>query len=120
VVWIGLSLHHLRAPEKLALMSEARVIVGESGKFLVYENASPGEETRDAWLARWDLQRPAWRAYTPREWEAIAGHVHANDFPETHVTWLKLGYEAGFTRVRSLYTCPTDLFRLYAFDCACE
>src|SRR5262249_3727914 len=41
VAWIGLSLHHLLAPAKLSLMREIRGIVGDSGLFLIYENASP-------------------------------------------------------------------------------
>jgi SAM-dependent methyltransferase len=117
VVWIGLSLHHLERPQKLLLMSDARLIVGETGKLLVYEPASPGPESRAAWLKRWDRQRPGWTAFTAREWTSITGHVHANDFPESHVTWLTLGYEAGFGRARCLYESPTQLFRLYCFDC---
>jgi hypothetical protein len=97
-------------------MRDLRLVVGGGGKLLVYENASPDGETRSAWMKRWDRQRPTWRAYTASEWNAISEHVHANDFPETHVTWLRLGYEAGFAGARCLYVSPTDLFRLYCFD----
>jgi ubiquinone/menaquinone biosynthesis C-methylase UbiE len=116
VAWIGLSLHHLERLQKLDLMSDARLIVGEAGKLLIYENASPGPESRPAWMKRWDRQRTAWRAFSDKEWASISDHVHANDFPETHVTWLALGYQAGFGRARCLYESPTQLFRLYCFD----
>lgn len=116
IVWIGLSLHHFLAPQKLELMRHIRSIVGDRGMFLIYENASPGEETREAWMDRWDLQLPHWHAYTPQEWDTIAEHVHANDFPETAATWHALGTAAGFSRVREIYVCPTDLFRLYCFQ----
>ena len=116
VVWIGLSLHHFMAGQKLELMRRIRDIVGDTGTFLIYENASPGDETRDAWMARWDLQRPHWSAYTEDEWCTIADHVHANDYPETDTMWRVLGAAAGFARMRELYTCPTDLFRLYCFQ----
>lgn len=116
VAWIGLSLHHLRRAEKLDLMSDARLAVGKTGKLIVYENASPGPETRDAWMKRWDRQRPDWRAFSDSEWASIRDHVHANDHPEAHATWLALGKEAGFGRARCLYECPTRLFRLYCFD----
>jgi ubiquinone/menaquinone biosynthesis C-methylase UbiE len=116
IAWIGLSLHHLQRPQKSDLMGDARLIVGEAGKLLVYENASPGAETREAWLKRWDRQRPGWRAFSEGEWNAISDHVHANDYPETPVTWLELGYESGFGRARCLYESPTQLFRLYCFD----
>ena len=117
VAWIGLSLHHLQRPQKRALMGDARLIVGERGKLIVYENASPGPETRAAWMKRWDRQRPDWRNFSDSEWASISDHVHANDHPEAHVTWLELGYEAGFGRARCLYESPTRLFRLYCFDC---
>ncbi len=116
IAWIGLSLHHLRTAQKLAVMRHARVVVGDGGKFLVYENARQDGETRADWMERFDQQRPTWRAYTTSEWKAISDHVHANDFPETHVTWLRLGYEAGFAGARCLYISPTDLFRLYCFE----
>ena len=116
VAWIGLSLHHLRTPQKLEVMRDARLIVGEHGKFLIYENAGPDRDTHDAWMERWDRQRSAWRGFTAKEWDAMTEHVHANDFPETHVTWLRLGYEAGFGRARCLYESPTQLFRLYCFE----
>jgi SAM-dependent methyltransferase len=116
VVWIGLSLHHLREPEKLPLMRRIRALVRPGGVFLVYENASPDGESREAWMTRWDKQKPAWRAYTEQEWKAVTSHVHAADYPETDSTWHRLGHEAGFAKVRELFRSPTDLFRLYAFS----
>jgi SAM-dependent methyltransferase len=116
VAWIGLSLHHLQTPQKLTLMCDLRIMLGERGKLLVYEPSGPDGDTRDAWLKRWDRQRTAWRAFTPEEWRSMRDHSYANDFPETNVTWLKLGYEAGFGRARCLYESPTRLFRLYCFE----
>jgi SAM-dependent methyltransferase len=116
VAWIGLSLHHLLAPAKLSLMREIRGIVGDSGLFLIYENASPDGEARDAWLRRWDRQKQSWTVFTPEEWDSITAHVHANDFPETTSQWHSLGHEAGFGRVRELFVAPTDLFRMYCFQ----
>jgi len=115
VIWIGLSLHHFRTAQKLELMHAARQALGAGGSFLIYENASPGNETRSAWMKRWDEQRPSWRTLTDAEWESIGAHVHACDFPETDATWHALGTAAGFGKVLRLYICPTDLFRLYCF-----
>jgi len=50
------ALEHLLAPAKLSLMCEIRGIVGDTGLFLIYENASPDGEDRDAWLRRWERQ----------------------------------------------------------------
>src|SRR6516162_2414123 len=96
VAWIGLSLHHLLAPAKLSLMREIRGIVGDAGLFLIYENASPDGEDRDAWLRRCLRQsQPLWPALTVGEYEAVAAHVRDNDFPETTSKWQSLGREAG-------------------------
>lgn len=115
VVWIGLSLHHFQEPEKLQLMRAIRGALAEDGVLAVFENAGPDGETRDAWMERWDAQRPYWTAYDDAEWEAVVTHVHGNDYPETDATWRALGREAGFASVRELYRTPSDLFRLYAF-----
>jgi SAM-dependent methyltransferase len=116
VVWIGLSLHHLLTPAKLSLMREIRGIVGDSGLFLIYENAGPDGEDRDDWLRCWDRQKQFWSALTPEEWDSITAHVHTYDFPETTSQWHSLGREAGFGRVRDLFVAPTDLFRMYCFQ----
>ncbi len=115
VAWIGLSLHHLLAPAKLAFMRDIRLALARDGYFLIYENTSPDGEDRASWLRRWDLQKPGWSAYSQQEWNAMAAHVHAADHPETDGRWRELGREAGFTSVRELYAAPTDLFRLYCF-----
>lgn len=116
IAWIGLSLHHLQAPEKLAFMRRARAVVGSGGLFAVYEDTSPDGETREAWLDRWDAQKPHWTAYSEAEWDSVTSHVHAADFPETDSTWHRLGREAGFATIRELFRSPTDLFRLYCFS----
>ena len=116
VVWIGLSLHHLQGMEKLAFMRIIRNVLAPGGLFLIYENTSPDGEDRENWWRRWDLQKPFWTAYSEDEWNAMAAHVHAADFPETDATWHALGREAGFAGVREVFAAPTGLFRLYGFS----
>lgn len=115
IVWIGLSLHHLGQPEKLTFMRKVRGILRPGGRLMIFENTSPDGEDRPSWLARWDLQRPHWHAYTADEWTRMTNHVHAADFPETLSTWRALGHGAGFRLVEDLYTTPTDLFRVWSF-----
>ena len=55
-------------------------------------------------------------ALTVEEYEAMAAHVRANDFPETTSRWQSFGREAGFGRVRELFVAPTDLSRMYCFQ----
>jgi SAM-dependent methyltransferase len=114
VVWIGYSLHHLRASAKLALMREIRGVVGDGGVFLMCEPASPDDEDRSAWLRRYErLNQPLWTALTPEEWDAVMTHVRAADFPETSSRWHALGREAGFSEVREVFVAPDDLHRMY-------
>jgi ubiquinone/menaquinone biosynthesis C-methylase UbiE len=116
VVWIGYSLHHLRAPAKLALMREIRAGVASHGLFVVCEPASPDDEDRDGWLLRYErLNKPLWTALTPEEWGALIVHVRAADFPETNSRWHSLGHEAGFAEVREMFAAPDDLHRMYCF-----
>lgn len=116
IVWIGLSLHHLHRPEKLALMRTVRLLTSEGGRLLVYENTSPDGEDRDGWLERWEQQRPFWTAFDAAEWDIVWHHVSTADFPETVSSWNALGHEAGFDSVRELFIAPSDLFRLYSFQ----
>lgn len=115
IVWIGLSLHHLRNPEKLAFMRDIRRLLGNDGCLLIYENTSPDGEDREEWLRRWDLQKLLWTAYTEAEWDTMAAHVHASDFPETDAAWRQLGRTGGFSKVTELFVAPSNLFRMYCF-----
>lgn len=116
VVWIGLSLHHLLGPAKAETLRDIRRIVGQGGRLLIYEDASPDGESREEWLERWDAQEPHWPAYSRREWMMVNDHVHASDFPETDSTWHALGKKAGFAHVKTLFISPTNLLRLYLFQ----
>jgi SAM-dependent methyltransferase len=116
VIWIGLSLHHLRHDDKLGYMRSVRAALNPDGLFLVFENTSRDGETRDDWLDRWDTQEAAWTAYTPAEWSAMRNHVRSADFPETASAWQELGHAAGFPRVREIYRNPPDLFRVFCFS----
>ena len=114
VVWIGLSLHHLRSLEKLEVMSAILRVLGPDGLLPIYEATSPDGENRDGWLKRWDDQQPMWSAYSAEDWETINAHVHAADYPETAPRWVSLGHAAGFDNVREVFVAPSDLFRLYS------
>ncbi len=116
VVWMGLSLHHLREADKLSFMQAVRADLSAGRTFLVYENSMQPGEDRVGWMRRWDAQRPAWTTFTDAEWDTITDHVHAADYPESHDTWLQLGRDAGFSRSAHLLTTPTELFSVYRFD----
>ena len=115
VVWIGQSLHHFETGDKLRIMRAIRQLVGDRGLLLVYEPSTPDGETRVDWLRRLDIQRSTWDACTQADWEVMAAHVHAADFPETATQWHELGRASGFGTTRELFVSPSDLFRMYRF-----
>ncbi|MCX5580183.1 class I SAM-dependent methyltransferase [Kaistia terrae] len=115
IVWIGLSLHHLRTAEKGAFMGTIRRLLAPGGRLLIYENTMPDGEDRDGWLKRWDRQRSTWSAYDDLEWNTMRDHVHAADFPETDASWRALGDSSGYGSVLEVYAAPSDLFRMYSF-----
>ena len=99
-------------------MRSARDIVGKDGALLVYENASPGEETRERMDGALGPAAAglAQRSTTLSGTQSRTDHVHVNDFPETDATWRALGHVGRLLRrAPALYACPTDLFRLYCF-----
>jgi hypothetical protein len=97
------------------VLRDIRRLLAPGGHFLFYENTSRDGESREDWLARWDLQRHAWSAYDDADWNAMRDHVRAADFPETCSDWRRLAAATGFKEVRELFVAPTDLFRMYQF-----
>jgi hypothetical protein len=116
VIWISLSLHHLRAQAKLETMRAARRLLGRRGMLLLYEHTSPDGEDRNGWLRRWEQTRHEWRGLTAEEWLRMDAHVRTYDFPETLSGWRDLGRKAGFSVARELFVDPNDLLRLFVFQ----
>lgn len=116
VAWVGLSLHHLRTPDKADLLRAVRAVVGDGGQFLCYEPVCREGEPRAEYLDRFEaVYRPLWPAMTADEWAAIAAHVRAADFPESPSGWERLGRAAGFADVRERYTDPAGMITLFRF-----
>lgn len=116
VAWVGLSLHHLPTPDKLALLRGLRAAVGDGGRLLAYEPVSAEGEGRAAYLDRFErTYRPVMAALTDDEWAALSAHVRAADFPETAGGWAGLGRAAGFADVREPFTDPLGMIGLFQF-----
>jgi SAM-dependent methyltransferase len=115
-VWIGLFLHHLQTPDKEVLMREVRAAVRPSRLFLIYEPTRREGESRPVYLDRFErTNHPAWVALTLGEWAAIVAHVRAADFPEPPSAWAQLSQDAGFSKVRDLFTDPTSMYTVFCF-----
>jgi len=116
VVWIGLSLHHLCAEEKLLALREIRQGLSPAGLLLIYDPVIPEGETLEAFLGREISNvKDKWTALTAEERDAAAVHIQTQDHPETIASITALARAAGFARVRELYVSPNKLWRMYCF-----
>jgi ubiquinone/menaquinone biosynthesis C-methylase UbiE len=117
VVYVGLSLHHLPAPEaKRDFLRSVRAVMGQEGLLLIFEPTSLEQETRPAYLERYDaFLHSTWIALTPAEQTILWTHVRTCDYPEQPSTWTQLGHDAGFTRVQDLFTDAAKMHRVFAY-----
>jgi len=115
VVWIGQSLHHLRAPQKPGFMRRVRAALARGGLFLIWEPTCFDGEDREDWLERFHRLRPEWSGVSDEEFAAFETHCRASDYAETASAWLGFGREAGFARAQELLTVPNGLARVYRF-----
>jgi ubiquinone/menaquinone biosynthesis C-methylase UbiE len=117
VVYVGLSLHHLPAPEtKRDFLRSVRAVMGEEGLLLIFEPTSLEHETRPAYLERYDkFLHSTWIALTPAEQNILWTHVRTSDYPESPSNWLQLGHDAGFTRAQGLFTDSANMHTVFAY-----
>ena len=116
VIWLGQSLHHLAGPAKLAVMRDLRRLLADRGVFLLWEPARFDDESREAWLERFEERWQSRLSHlTAEEWSAMVDHVRTADFPETVSGWLGMGREAGFGEGGELLQAPFDLGRVFRF-----
>ena len=116
VIWIGQSLHHLRAPEKRSFMQRVHRLLPDNGLFLIWEPTCVTGEDREGWFERYELLRPQWSMVTDDEFAAFASHCRASDYAETCEEWKAIGREAGFERVDELLRVPNRLARVYRYS----
>jgi len=115
VVWIGQSLHHLRAPEKQAFMQKVERLLPRDGLFVIWEPTCLEGEGREGWMERFRQLRPQWLAISDEEFAAFDSHCGSSDFAETAATWKGMAREAGFEQADELFTAPNQLARVYRF-----
>jgi SAM-dependent methyltransferase len=116
VVWIGQSLHHLRAREKQEFMRRVRTLLPRDGLFLIWEPTFFEDEDHEGWMERFCRLRPEWSMVTDEEFAAFESHCRASDYAETSATWKAIGREAGFERVDELLVVPNRLARVYRYS----
>jgi SAM-dependent methyltransferase len=115
VVWIGQSLHHLLAQDKVSFMRKVHRLLSRGGLFLIWEPTRLEGEDREGWLERFHRVRPDWAAISDEEFAAFESHCRASDYSETAQTWIDMASDAGFTTADELMTVPNKLARVYRF-----
>jgi SAM-dependent methyltransferase len=115
VVWIGQSLHHLRASEKRTFMRKVESLLPRDGLFLIWEPTCLESEDREGWMERFRQMRPQWPALSDKEFAAFESHQRASDYAETSGTWRGMAREAGFDQAEEIFTVPNQLARVYLF-----
>jgi ubiquinone/menaquinone biosynthesis C-methylase UbiE len=117
VVFIGLSLHHLKAEDKRRFLPALRRIVSPDGRLIVYEPIREPGESRDEVLARWWRHvEKAWTELEPGELAKAKEHVFGNDYPEPVADYFEMMTAAGFSSAKVLYTDPQELYAVIEAD----
>jgi len=119
IIYIGLSLHHLRRLEKETFLRELRRRLAPGGALVVYDPVLLPGETRDAYMIRWvdDAQRN-WNALSIEDVAEAVKHVTTSDFPEEIATLDSMGVSSGFQHSERLFTDPNRFYALMAFRTA--
>lgn len=115
VIWIGQSLHHLRAAEKGEFMKLVRTRLATNGLFLIWEPTRLEGEDREGWMERFRQVRPHWPAITDEEFTSFDSHHRASDYSETTAAWMDVGRAAGFARAEQIFMGPHQLARVFRF-----
>jgi ubiquinone/menaquinone biosynthesis C-methylase UbiE len=114
VVWIGLSLHHLRTPEKRAFIEKIERLLPRDGLFLIWEPTCLKGEDREGWVERFS-QFLKDLPLSHEEFAALDSHQRASDHAETASTWKGMAREAGFEQADELFAPPDQVTGVYLF-----
>ncbi len=109
MVFIGLSLHHLRADGKEEFFRALRPNVTQS--FILFEPIRRPGETRDGVLDRWwkSVERD-WKDFTPAELVQVHEHVFNCDFPEGIDAYAGMARAAGFAKAETLFVDDDEFY----------
>jgi cyclopropane fatty-acyl-phospholipid synthase-like methyltransferase len=114
VVWIGLSLHHLRTSEKRAFIRKVERLLPGDGLFLIWEPTCLEGEDREGWVERYSQYLKS-LPFPDDEVAAMDSHQRASDYAETSATWKGMAREAGFEQADELFVAPDQFTGVYLF-----
>ena len=117
IIYIGLSMHHLRRQEKEYFFALLRGRLAAGGALIVFDPVLTPGESREAYMGRWvDHAEWAWKALTKEEVEGTVNHVTTSDFPEEITTLNRMAVSAGFHPAQILFMDRTDFYALMVFQ----
>jgi ubiquinone/menaquinone biosynthesis C-methylase UbiE len=114
VVWIGLSLHHLRTSEKRAFIGKVERLLPRDGLFLIWEPTCLEGEDREGWVERYS-QYLKGLPLPDDDIAAFDSHQRASDYAEAAATWKGMAREAGFEQADELFVAPDQFTGVYLF-----
>ncbi len=115
IVWIGMSLHHLKLDGKISMMRRIHRVMKPDGLFLLWEPTLLDQEDRLGWLRRFSTFRADWAAITDEEFASMERHMEMADFPESAETWEAIGRDAGFAHAEQVFTMPNRIGRVFQY-----
>ena len=116
IIYIGLSLHHLRRQEKEFFFTQLHGKLAQGGALIVFDPVLTPGESREAYMGRWvDHAEWAWKSLTEEEVEGAVAHVTSSDFPEEITMLNRMAVRAGFQPAEILFMDRTDFYALMEF-----
>ena len=117
IIYIGLSMHHLRREEKEYFFAQLHGRLAPGGVLIVFDRVLTPGESRESYMGRWvDHAEWAWKALTKEEVEGAVEHVTTSDFPEEITTLNSMATRAGFHPAQILFIDRTDFYALMVFQ----
>ncbi|MBN8249236.1 MAG: methyltransferase domain-containing protein [Verrucomicrobia bacterium] len=97
VVYSGFAVHHLGAADKQRLFEAVRAVLTPAGEFLLVDVVREEGQSREQYLENYlAMVRSQWTSLGPEQYEEVARHITAHDFPETQSALEGMAREAGF------------------------
>lgn len=116
LIYIGLSLHHLKRGEKEIFFNELRRKLKSGGRLLIFDPVLKPGESRESYMRRWvDHAKHSWSALTGEEVAAAVEHVTSADHPEEISTLNRMASASGFRNAEILFADPTRFYALMVF-----
>lgn len=116
VIYLGLSLHHLKGETKREMMAHLRRATAPGGTFYLFEPFLQVGENREEYVTRWAAAMDGpYDPFPSEARDALCEHVRASEKPESKEEYLNSARAAGFDDGEILFTDPDNFYSLFRF-----